>query len=152
MLTALRATVLLVAGWILGAGIAWGRGISALVILALLVAAHWGIGLVSAALVVAFRTPGPVNQAVMAVSMLFGGVYYPTSAIPSWLGVVSQVTPLAYGLRALRRVLLQGEGLWEVRWDVGILTATAVILLMFGSICMRASLQYARRNGSLGAY
>ena len=62
LLTMVRGTVMLVAGWVLGARIAWSLIVPGLFILALLVAAHWGIGMISAALVVAFRTAGPLRE------------------------------------------------------------------------------------------
>jgi ABC-2 type transport system permease protein len=152
ILVAVRATVALVAGWLLGVQLVWGNLVPALLILALLVIAHWGIGLVGAALVIAFRTSGPLTTVVTTVSVFFGGVYYPVSSIPSWLGAIAKATPLAYGLQALRRVLLQGEGITEVGPDVAILAAMGVLSLAIGAMSMRLALTYAKRAGTLGAY
>ncbi len=152
IMTAIRAGVMLTAGWLLGASVAWSQIAPALLILALLVAAHWGFGLVNSAMVIAFRTVGPLPQLVIALSVLFGGVYYPVSSIPSWLGSIAAITPLAYGLRALRRVLLQGESLAGVGVDVAMVAAMAVVLLLAGSLAMGASMRYARRAGTLGSY
>jgi ABC-2 type transport system permease protein len=152
LLAAVRSGVLIVAGAVLGAQIFWGNVLTALLILALLVAIHWGVGLVAAALVIAFRTSGPVLQAVAMASLLFGGVYYPVSVIPSWLGIIAKVTPLAYGLPPLRRVLLQGEGFTSVGTDVAILTVMGVVALTLGALSIQAALRYARRAGTLGAY
>jgi len=147
-----RGAVMLAVGALLGAQVAWTRVLPGLFILALLVVAHWGIGLMSSALVIAFRTPGPLTQIVSMLSVFFGGVYYPVSAIPSWLGVIASVTPLAYGLRALRRVLLQGESLVAVGADLAALAAGGAVLLLVGSAAIKAALQYARRSGTLGTY
>lgn len=152
LLTVIRASVMMIAGWAIGASIAWGKILPGLFILALLVAAHWGIGLISTALVIAFRTAGPVTALVTMVSTFFGGVYYPTTSIPSWLGVIAAVTPLAYGLKSLRRVLLQGEGLLAVAPDLAILAGMGVVMLGAGTLAMRASLRYAKRAGTLGTY
>lgn len=147
-----RATVLVTAGWAIGASIVWSNALSALLILALLVVAHFGIGLMAAALVIAFRTAGPLTQFVSLLSTFFGGVYYPVSAIPSWLGVIAMFTPLAHGLTPLRRVLLQGESITAVAGDLVILTGIAAFLLLIGSLCMRWALAYAKRAGTLGSY
>ena len=152
LLTAVRAAVLMAAGAVLGAQIVWGKTLPALLILAMLIATHWGVGLVAAALVIAFRTSGPVIQVMSTVSVLFGGVYYPVSVIPSWLGVIAKATPLAYGLRAMRRVLLQGEGLNAVGPDLAILTVMAAVTLTVGALSIRTALKYARRVGTLGTY
>lgn len=147
-----RGLFLIVAAWVLGVGVVWARGLEALVVLALLALAHWGIGLMSAAMVVAFRTAGPLSRIVMTASMLFGGVYYPTSAIPSWLGTISEITPLSYGLRPLRRMLLQGEPFGAVQGDVAVLSMIAATMLFLGWLSLQAGLKYARKSGSLGAY
>jgi ABC-2 type transport system permease protein len=151
-LTLLRASFMVTVGWLIGATIVWANLLPALFILALLVVAHFGIGLVAAALVTAFRTAGPLTTFVTLLSTFFGGVYYPVSQIPSWLGVIAKVTPMAYGLSALRKVLLQGEGLGSVAGDLAILASIAVVLLGLGALAMQWALSYAKRAGSLGAY
>lgn len=152
LLTGVRAAVMVITGWLLGAHIAWLQIAPATFILALVVAVHWGIGLIGSALMIAFRTAGPLNAIVSTTSVLFGGVYYPVSSIPSWLRSIADVTPLAYGLRALRRVLLQGESLGAVSTDVAILAAMTVLSLMAGAWAMRVALNYAKRAGTLSSY
>jgi len=152
LLTAVRVSLMLTAGWLLGASVAWSGALPALFILALLVAAHWGFGLIAGALVIAFRTAGPLTQIVLTISMFFGGVYYPVSAIPSWLGAIANLTPLAYGLRALRRVLLQGDSLVAVWEDVAMVASIGVLLLIAGTLAIQLALRYARKAGTLGSY
>jgi ABC-2 type transport system permease protein len=152
LLATVRATVMITAGWVLGAAIAWSQVIPALLIILLLFAVHWGIGLVGAGLIMMFRTAGPLTQIVTTVSIFFGGVYYPVSAIPSWLRTVADATPLAYGLRALRRVLLLGDGVSEVASDLAILTAMGVLTLIVGAAAFSVALRYAKRAGTLSTY
>jgi ABC-2 type transport system permease protein len=152
LLTVIRAAVMLTAGWVLGAHVVWSQIVPGFFIIALLFVVHWGIGLVAAALIIAFRTAGPLTQLVTTVSVFFGGVYYPVSAIPSWLGAIAQVTPLAYGLRALRQVLLRGDGLASVGLDLAMLAAMGVVTLILGAWAFGVGLRYARRAGTLSTY
>jgi ABC-2 type transport system permease protein len=152
LLATVRATVMIIAGWTLGAQIVWSQAIPALLIILLLFAVHWGIGLIGSGLVMAFRTAGPLNQIVTTVSIFFGGVYYPVSAIPSWLRNVADVTPLAYGLRALRRVLLLGDGVGAVANDLAILAAMGVFTLIVGTAAFSMALSYAKKAGTLSTY
>lgn len=152
ILTGIRATIMLVAGWVLGAQVAWSQALPATLIILLLFAVHWGIGLIGAGLVVAFRTSGPLNTIVTTLSVFFGGVYYPVSVIPSWLKNIADATPLSYGLRALRRVLLQGNDLGAVSSDLSILAAMGVVTLIVGSWAFGISLSYAKRAGTLSTY
>ena len=152
MRNTLRGAILVMAGAVLGINLAWERLPEALVIVLLIVLAHFGISLVAGAFVIAFRTNVAIPQMVLLASGLLGGVYYPTAVIPSWIERVSEVVPLAYGLRALRHTLLDGQGFDLVLNDVLVLLTFAIVLLTTGAMAYRASLGYARQAGSLSQY
>jgi ABC-2 type transport system permease protein len=145
-----RGLLMIGAGALLGARIVWSAALSALAILALLVLVHWALGVIGAALVIAFRTTGPLAQTTVLVSTLLGGAYYPTSVIPSWLQRAADLVPAAYGLRALRRVLLDGASLAAVSSDVLILAAFTSGTLLVGVVGFGAALRYSSRAGTLG--
>lgn len=151
-LSMLRASVLLVFGVLLGISITGSALPLALLVLLLIVAAHAAIGLVSGAMVLLFRTAGPLSRLVLVASTLLGGVYYPTHVIPSWLRVVSDLLPLSYGLRALRMVLLEGAPLASVTADLFILLEVTAILVAAGVACFGLALRHARRQGTLAQY
>ena len=106
--TAVRGALTVVMAVLLGVRLSAAHSGFALLILALIVAAYFAIGLMAAAMVLAFRTTGPLPQVVLLLSGLLGGVYYPTSVIPSWIQSLSSVVPHTKGMRALRRVVIQG--------------------------------------------
>lgn len=124
---------------------------AALIVL-LLIAAHAAVGLVASALVLVFRTSGPLVTGVVAGSSLLGGVYYSTTAIPGWLQSLSGLFPLTYGLRAIRRLLLAGAPLDAVAGDVAILALIAGVGLAIGTVAFAAALDHARRAGTLAQY
>ncbi|MGQ0540087.1 MAG: ABC transporter permease [Gemmatimonadaceae bacterium] len=148
----LRGVALVFAGALFGMQLMWWRLPEALLIIALIAIAHFGLGLIAAALVIAFRTDAAVPQGVLLLSGLLGGVYYPTSIIPSWIATVADYVPLTYGLRALRHTLLNGEGLEAVVPELSALALFAVALSVAGAIAYRGSLHYARQAGSLSQY
>lgn len=150
--TALRAVVLTVAGVLFGAQLVWDRALTALLILLLIVLAYLPFGLISAAMVLAFRTTGPIPKGVLVLSGLLGGVYYPTQVIPSWIQDVSQAIPLTYGLRALRQTLLEGMPLGSVAGDLWILAGFVVVLTGIGALTLGRALRYAKEAGSLSQY
>lgn len=139
-------------GWALGANLQPGGVIPGIAILVLITVAHYPFALFASALVLAFRTPGPLPQGVVLVSTLLGGAYYPTHVIPSWLESISTVVPLTYGLRAMRRVILEGKPLLAVLPDLAILVGAGAVLFVVGIGAMRLALRYARRNGTLAHY
>jgi ABC-2 type transport system permease protein len=150
--TFVRGVLTLLAGFALGARIDWGSAPAALVILALIIVAHWCLGLVGTALVLSLRTMGPLPQIVFVASALLGGAYYPTSVIPSWIESLSSLVPVAYGLRALRGVLLEGLPLSAVSSDVLTLAAITVGLAILGGLSFNRALRYSRKTGSLSLY
>jgi len=152
VLATVRATVLLGAAAALGATILPGRILPALLIVLLIVLAHLPIGVLGAAMILAFRTAGPLPRAVALMSGLLGGVYYPTSVIPSWLQAVSSVLPLSHGLRALRKVLLQGASLSAIAPDLLALVGTAAVLAVVGATAASFALRHARAQGTLTQY
>jgi ABC-2 type transport system permease protein len=149
---ALRGLVFLGLGIVLGTQIAWDRSLIAGALLALIVLSHVPFGLMAAAFVLAFRTAGPLPSIVLLSSGLLGGVYYPTSVVPAWFEPISHALPLTYGLRALRRTLLEGMPLRDIAPDVLVLTAMTIPLLAAGMLALSLALRYARRAGTLAQY
>jgi ABC-2 type transport system permease protein len=147
-----RAAVLLGGAWVLGMQIAWGQLFISFAILVLIVLAYIPIGLFGAALVLVFRTTGPLPSGVLLLSGLLGGVYYPTHVIPSWIRTISDFIPLTYGLRALRRTLLEGEPLRAVWGDVVILALFAGVLFAAGAYALLLAFRYSRQTGTLAQY
>jgi ABC-2 type transport system permease protein len=148
----LRVAALLLAGVALGVHCAWGQLIPFLGILMLTLAAYLPFGLIAAGLVLVFRTAGPIPQAVSYVSIFLGGVYYPTHIIPSWIQNISQWVPLTYGLRALRRVILDGAPLSEVSGDLLVLAGFAATLGAFSIAFFTLTFRHAKRAGTLTQY
>lgn len=150
--TVLRTSMVLLGAAVLGAHIVWSKALVALLVLTLTILTYVPMGIIAAALVLAFRTTGPLPTAITAVSMLLGGVYYPTTAIPSWLAMASRGVPLTYGLRALRRTFLDGAPLSAVAGDLAILCGFAIVLFAIALLAFSMAWTYARRAGTLAQY
>lgn len=148
----LRAGVMLAAGIALGVHLSWLGVPSVLLVVALLVLAYGAVGLLGGAMLLYFRTTGPLLNGVLTISSLLGGVYYPTHVIPSWLQQLSKLLPLTYGLRAARQAALLGAPLRVIAPDVLVLALFAVGLFSAGALSLGLALRHARRTGSLGHY
>lgn len=147
-----RAVLVLLIAWLLGAHIVWSHAPAGALIMALIVASYVPFGIGAGALVLAFRTTGPFPGLVLGVSVLLGGVYYPTRAIPPWLEPISGLVPLAFGLRSLRRSLLEGAGLAASAADLSILIGLTLAMLAASLVAFSWSLRYARQAGTLAQY
>jgi len=134
-------------GVVVWRGVPLGLGVMLLVMLT-----YAGFGLVLAAIVMLFRTSGPLATVLLTGSMFLGGVYYPTSVIPSWIRDLAAFFPLTYGLRALRQIMLRGDSFAYVARDVEILAAMTAVSLSVGTLVFWVALQRARRVGTLSTY
>lgn len=147
-----RSAVYVAIGALLGAHLVWANTLPALAILLLIALAYYPVGLVVAALVIAYRRPGPVQTLVIVAAGFFGGVSYPVGMIPAQFRPISILVPLSYGLRALRRVLLDGASITAVAPDVAILGIFIVAGFAVGTGALALALAHARRAGSLAQY
>jgi len=148
-----RACVMIAGGIALGARLHWSGLPAMVVILLLLVLAYGAFGLFGSALVVQFRTTGPILSGVLTASALLGGVYYPTHVLPSlWLRALAGALPLSYGLRAARQAMLLGQPVAAISHDIMILALFVAILLPAGVLSLALALRHARRAGTLGQY
>jgi ABC-2 type transport system permease protein len=147
--TIARSILFVCAALVLGMRIAPAGIPTALLIFALLIAAHVPIGLLSVAAVLVFRNPTPIPRLLIAASAFLGGIYYPTHVVPSWLKYVSEVLPMTYGLRAFRGTLLSGAPLSSVTSDFLVLVGFVAVLMPLGIVALHLSLRYARASGSL---
>jgi ABC-2 type transport system permease protein len=148
----LRAVILFAVAVWLGAAVIW-RGVPlGLGVIVLTMLTYTGFGLVLAAIVMLFRTSGPLSAVLLTGSMFLGGVYYPASVIPSWIRDLAAFFPLTYGLRAVRQVMLRGDSFESVARDVQVLALMATISLAVGTLAFCLALQRARRAGTLSSY
>lgn len=148
----LRALMLIGGAAVLGVDVAWRMLPAVAVIAALMIVAYGAIGLFAAALVLVFRTSGPLITAVIAGSGLLGGVYYSTAVIPGWIQALSGLVPLTYALRATRMLLLGGASVSAVSGDVVILAFIGAVGLALGSVAFGLALRHARAAGTLSQY
>src|SRR4051812_39761456 len=91
--TVLRSGVMLIAAALLGARVEWQQLGASIPIIVLIVLAHLPIAIVTAAMVLAFRTRGPLPQLIVMASTFLGGVYYPTTVIPGFIKSISAFLP-----------------------------------------------------------
>src|SRR6266704_2269826 len=89
-------------------------------------------------------------------SALFSGVFFPTQLISQYAGTaissISRILPPTYGLDGIRRVLIEGEGLSQVREPLLTLLLCLVILLPFSLWVFGRAVRRAKREGSLIQY
>jgi ABC-2 type transport system permease protein len=158
LFTSFRAVVYLGVGvgvaWVAGRPIAihWLGLLPSALILALTILAFCGIGIIVASGVIYLKRGESINAFVISASALVGGVFYPTEAMPAWLGSLSSLLPITYALRGIRRALLSGASIASLIPELQVLLLFVAILVPAGLLVFRWALRGARRDGTLVQY
>jgi len=75
-----------------------------------------------------------IAQALMNViqtpMMFLSGIFFPMNNAPAWIQPIVKLLPLTYLANALRAVIIDGAGLWEVRWDLAVLFAVTGVFVI----------------------
>jgi ABC-2 type transport system permease protein len=112
----------------------------------------WGLGLLSAAAMLTFRRGGGGVVIGATILGLLSGAYFPLDLLPSWLGAIASVNPVAIAIDGVRQALL-GDGGWaSLHPEVLLLLPMAAASLTAGIVAFRLALARERRNGTLGLY
>lgn len=66
---------------------------------------------------------------VMVIFIMMSGLFTPIDSMPDWAQALTRLNPVAYFIEIMRRVLLKGAGLADVRFHALALAAFATVLL-----------------------
>lgn len=123
-----------------------------LALLLLFIPFVWGLGVASAAAVLAFRRGSAVTGFAVIGLSLTSGAYFPLDVLPGWAQRLADLNPLTITLEAAREALLGSAGWADVIGDALVLAPLAVVSLLVGFGAFHGALVYERRRGSLGLY
>jgi ABC-2 type transport system permease protein len=110
------------------------------------------LGILSASFAMVFKRGDPFGVLLGTGAALFSGVFFPTELLGSGFHTVSRLLPPTYGLDGIRRVLIEGQGLSQVREPLITLFIFLVVLLPFSLWVFGRAVRRAKREGSLIQY
>ncbi|HEX5709615.1 MAG TPA: ABC transporter permease [Pyrinomonadaceae bacterium] len=114
------------------------------------------IGIISASFAMVFKRGDPLALIIGTGSALFSGVFFPTELLSktagSFFGLISNLLPTTHGIEGIRRVLIQGHGLAEVREPLVTLLVYLAVVLPFSLWVFTRAVRRAKREGSLIQY
>jgi ABC-2 type transport system permease protein len=107
--------------------------------------------LVGAALTMILRRADPLKLLIAAASLIAGGVFYPRSILPHWLGWLGSILPIAPALDALRAACVYDAGPLEPTVYRPLIRLGAFVLTVgpLGAWLFARTLSRARHEGSL---
>lgn len=87
-----------------------------------------GFGFIVSGLAKNDSTIPPFANLITLPQFLLGGTFFGIDAFPKWLQPISRAMPLTHLNNAMRAVAFEGQSLWEVRTEIGILLLWGVIV------------------------
>lgn len=147
-------TVLFFAILALGFGVSFSVAAlpPAVVVLLAFIPFVWGLGIMSAALVLTFKRG--VNVIGFATTLLTvgSGAYFPLSVLPGWASTLAAYNPMAVAMDAERGLLLGDAGWHTVGSAMATLVPASLAALLLGSAMFRYAVRRERRRGTIGLY
>jgi ABC-2 type transport system permease protein len=152
--TALVSLVIMVGEFrlILGVNIVRGNPLLVVLIVFLVSASIYGIGLAFGSMVLRFREANALVFLVRGLFLVCCGSTYPLQVLPAWMQTVAAVLPLTYAIHAIRAVTLAGASFARVEPDLAALGVCALIWPALGYTAFAITARQARRTGALGQY
>lgn len=95
------------------------------------------VGLVVAARVTSEELAGGILNVISWPMMILSGVFFSVDGAPRVVQVLADLFPLTHMLAAARAIMLDGAGLTDVLYPVGVLAGMTVILLAVGAAGFR---------------
>jgi ABC-2 type transport system permease protein len=123
-----------------------------LLVLPLLIACIYGLGIAFGSLVLRFKEANALVFLVRGLVAIFCGITFPLAVLPGWMQTLAAWIPFTYAMHAIRAVALSNATLGEIWPDLQRLLLFAVALPLIGYGAFRFTERRARRTGSLGHY
>ena len=120
-------------------------------VLLLSVPSIYGLGMIFASAVLWAKELNIAVNVVRGFVMIFSGMTYPVTVLPTWMRTVSGFIPLTHSIDATRAVVA-GAGWSQISSDVLFLAWSGLGLVAVGFATFAVAQRVVRRQGSLGLY
>ncbi|MDB5203622.1 MAG: transporter permease [Ferruginibacter sp.] len=87
-----------------------------------------GFGFIVSGLAKSDSTIPPFANLITMPQFLLGGTFFSIDNFPKWLQPISKAMPLTHLNTAMRAVAFEGQNLWDVRSEIGILLVWGVVV------------------------
>lgn len=87
-----------------------------------------GLGFIVSGLATSDSSIPPFANLLTLPQFLLGGTFFSVEAFPKWLQPISKALPLTHLNTAMRAVAFEGQNLWDVKSEIGILLIWGVVV------------------------
>lgn len=95
------------------------------------------MGLLVAARVGSEEISGGLLNAISSPMMVLSGVFFSLDGSPGWVQLLGEIFPLTHMLSAVRSIMLDGAGLADLGYQLGLLVGMTAAFLTFGSLMFK---------------
>lgn len=92
-----------------------------------------GLGFIVSGLAKSDSTIPPFANLITLPQFLLGGTFFSVEAFPKWLQPISKALPLTHLNTAMRSVAFEGQNLWQVKTEIGILLIWGIVVYFIAS-------------------
>ena len=142
-----QGAIMLVLAPIVNVPINLGTVLALLPLLLILSLSLSGLGLLIGARMRSQQGFQIVMQLVIFPMMFLSGIFFPVSGVATWLGVLSKLNPVTYGIDAIRQVFLGTEvaGVTVFGHTMGIVDS-AIVVAMVGAVLLTTAIWVFNRQ------
>jgi ABC-2 type transport system permease protein len=143
----IQGAIMLVLAPIVNVPITLGKVLALLPLLLILSLSLSGLGLLIGARMRSQQGFQIVMQLVIFPMMFLSGIFFPISGVATWLGVLSKLNPVTYGIDAIRQVFLGTEvaGVTVFGHTMGIVDS-AIVVAMVGAVLLTTAIWVFNRQ------
>lgn len=87
-----------------------------------------GFGFIVSGLAKNESTIPPFANLITLPQFLLGGTFFSADAFPGWLRPISKILPLTHLNTAMRAVAFEGQNLWDVKDEIGVMLIWGVVV------------------------
>jgi ABC-2 type transport system permease protein len=127
-----RAIILIIAAYLLVGFHMNGSWLLLAAVLVVFTLGGVGLGIVMSTRVEDMESFFQLNMLITMPSMFVTGVFFPLSSVPNWMRYIAYCLPLTYAIDAMRTIMVKGQGLNAISFDLIILALFALITFTLG--------------------
>ncbi|MHC4183317.1 MAG: ABC transporter permease, partial [Planctomycetota bacterium] len=129
-----------------------GNFLGCFLVLILSILCFASFGIISASIVMVFKSADWFRVFLNSAAILLGGVVYPLSVLPDWVEPITVYIPMTHSLNGMRHALLQGYSLSQLLPEILFLILFAAVFIPLGLICFRLAVNRTKETGTLTHY
>lgn len=144
-----QALILLCFSLFVGLSVTLAVVIKLIVFMILLSLAVAGIGLFIASLMKSMESFGLLMQIFIFPMFFLSGAFFPLTAVPKWMEILSKIDPLTYGVDAFRQIILSNQVPSQIieRLVLYPIYTDALFLIVFAAIMVLAAVTAFNKRG-----